>query len=150
MPPDFAPHIVRVRPGHTAQEWVRRNVAELKGDDPLRPVTLIAPNYYAGRRARWVLARSGGYSNVRSILLSDVATQIISGLPGQEPLTPVLDESAVRAAIHRFGGVLSPLAHHRTLHQTLLQLFHRQEVVFEGPVSEMAHAALDTLSSSVS
>ena len=37
MPPDFAPHIVRVRPGRTAQEWVRRTVAELKGDDPLRP-----------------------------------------------------------------------------------------------------------------
>ena len=148
MPPDFAPHIVRVRPGHTAQEWVRRTVAELKGDDPLRPVTLVAPNYYAGRQARWVLARDGGYLNVRSMLLSDVATQVVSGLPGQEqPLTPVLEESAVRAAIHRFGGVLSPLAHHRTLHQTLLQLFRelrRQEVVFEGPVSEMARAALDT------
>ena len=69
-------------------------------------------------------------------------------MPGQEqPLTPVLEESAVRAAIHRFGGVLSPLAHHRTLHQTLLQLFRelrRQEVVLEGPVSEMARAALDT------
>src|SRR6266568_1316488 len=69
------------------------------------------------------------------------STQVVSGLPAQEqPLTPVLEESAVRAAIHRFGGVLSPLAHHRTLHQTLLQLFRelrRQEVVFEGPVSEM-------------
>src|ERR1700694_5079199 len=79
MPPDFAPHIVRVRPGLTAQEWVRRTVAELKGDDPLRPVTLIAPNYYAGRQARWVLARDGGYLNVRSMLLSDVATQVLVG-----------------------------------------------------------------------
>jgi len=147
-PIDFAPQIVRVRPGPTAQEWVQRTVAELKGDDPLRPVTLIAPNYYAGRQARWVLARSGGYLNVRSMLLSDVATQVLSASPAQEqPLTRVLEESAVRAAIHRFGGVLAPLAHHRSLHQTLLQLFRelrRQEVVFEGPTSEMARAALDT------
>src|SRR5579859_6466499 len=142
MPPEFTPHIVRVRPGRTAQDWVRRTVAELKDDDPFSPVTLIAPNYYAGRQTRWLLACTGGYINVRSMLLSDVATQVVSGMPGQEqPLTPVLEESAVRAAICRYGGVLSPLAHHRTLHQTLLQLFselRRQEVVFEGPVSEMA------------
>src|SRR3984893_4260736 len=148
MPTQFMPHIHQVRPGRTAQDGVQRTFAELKGDDPLGPVTLIAPNYYAGRQARWVLARSGGYINVRSMLLSDLATQVVAGLPGQEqPLTPVIEESAVRAAIHRFGGVLSPLAHHRTLHQTLLQLFRelrRQEVVFEGPVSEMARAALDT------
>ena len=62
------------------------------------PVTLIAPNYYAGRQARWVLARDGGYLNVRSLLLSDVATQVLSGPPGgAQPLTPVLEESAVRA-----------------------------------------------------
>src|SRR5207302_8852652 len=98
MPPDFAPHIVRVRPGHSAQEWVRRTVAELKGDDPLAPVTLIVPNYYAGRQARWLLARSGGYVNVRSLLLGDVASNI-APLRGTLPLTPVLEESAVRAAI---------------------------------------------------
>ena len=43
--------------------------------------------------------------------------------------------------------MLAPLAHHRTLHQTLLQFFRelrRQEVSVEGPVSEMARAALDT------
>ena len=127
---------------------MRRIVAELKSGDPLRPVTLIAPNYYAGRQARWLLARGGGYVNVRSMLLSDVATQVVSGLPDlEQPLTPVLEESAVRAAIHHSGGVLSSLAHHRTLHQTLLQLFRelrRQEVVFEGPLSEMGRAALDT------
>ena len=83
MPADLTPQIVRVRPGRTAQEWVQRTVAELKDDDPLRPVTLIAPNYYAGRQARWVLARRGGYLNVRSMLLSDVATQVLSSTPGQ-------------------------------------------------------------------
>ena len=144
----IAPTIERVRPGRTAQEWVRRSVAELKGDDALAPVTLIAPNYYAGRQTRWALARADGYLNVRSMLLTDVAAQI-AGLEvdGVEPLTPVLEESAVRAAITEVGGVLASVAHHRSLHQVLLQLFRdirRLEVTIEAPQSDMARAALQT------
>jgi ATP-dependent helicase/nuclease subunit B len=148
MPPDLTPHLVHVRPGRTAQEWVRGAIAALKSDDPLAPVTLVAPNYYAGRQTRWLLARSGGYVNVRSMLLTDVATQLVSGTAGlEQPLTAVLEESAVRTAIHRFGGVLSPLAHHRSLHRALVQLFRelrRQEVSLNGPLTEMARAAHDT------
>src|SRR5438874_3349790 len=130
MPTDVIPHIVHVRPGPTTQEWVQRAVAGLKGDDPLAPVTLIAPNYYAGRQTRWLLAKSGGYVNVRSMLLGEVASHIAPLLDAPS-LTPVLEESAVRCAIDRVGGVMSPLAHHRSLHETLLRLFRelrRQDV----------------------
>ena len=141
----IAPTIERVRPGRTAQEWVRRSVAELKGNDALAPVTLIAPNYYAGRQTRWALARVDGYLNVRSMLLTDVAAQI-AGLE-VDALTPVLEESAVRAAIGVVGGVLDSVAHHRSLHRALFQLFReirRLEVQVKAPRSEMARAALQT------
>src|SRR5947207_12760198 len=88
-----------VRPGRATHAWVARTVAELKGGDPLAPVTLVVPNYYAGRQIRWTLAMAGGYVNVRSMLLGDVAEQIVGvDTTAQEPLTPVLEQSAVRQA----------------------------------------------------
>src|SRR6266481_7187055 len=66
-----------VRPGRATHAWVARTVAELKGGDPLAPVTLVVPNYYAGRQIRWTLAMAGGYVNVRSMLLGDLAEQIV-------------------------------------------------------------------------
>ena len=49
-----------VRPGASTHDWVRRTVSELKADDAFTPVTLLAPNYYAGRQMRWALAKTGG------------------------------------------------------------------------------------------
>ncbi|SRR6266545_4491412 len=136
----------RVRPGRSTHEWVGRTVAELKVDDPFAPVTLLAPNYYAGRQTRWSLARAGGYVNVRSMLIGDLAEQIVGHeASGVEPLTPVLEESAVRAAVRQVGGSFAQVAHHRALHQSLLQLFRelrRSELSIEHPPSEMARAAV--------
>ena len=60
-----------VRPGRSTHVWIASTVRELKGGDPLAPVTLVVPNYYAGRQIRWALAAEGGYVNVRSMLLGD-------------------------------------------------------------------------------
>src|SRR5438128_943190 len=86
-----------VRPGRATHVWIASTVRELKGGDPLAPVTLVVPNYYAGRQIRWTLAGEGGYVNVRSMLLGDVAEQIVGvETGGQHPLSPVLEQSAVR------------------------------------------------------
>src|SRR5438132_5669910 len=135
-----------VRPGRATHAWVARTVAELKGGDPLAPVTLVVPNYYAGRQIRWTLAAAGGYVNVRSMLLGDLAEQVVGvDTSVQDPLTPVLEQSAVRKATGCAGGVLAPVAPHPALHQTLLQLFlelRRSEARIERPHSAMAQAAL--------
>src|SRR5260370_2789096 len=135
-----------VRPGRATHAWVARTVAELKGGDPLAPVTLVVPNHHAGRQIRWTLAMAGGYVNVRSMLLGDLAEQIVGvDTTAQEPLTPVLEQSAVRKATCLTGGVLAPVAHHPALHQTLLQLFRelrRSETQLDSPPSAMAEAAL--------
>src|SRR5207244_3047653 len=49
-----------VRPGRASHAWIASTVGELKGGDPLAPVTLVVPNYYAGRQIRWTLAAQGG------------------------------------------------------------------------------------------
>src|SRR3979411_2822192 len=88
---------------------------------------------------------AGGYVNVRSMLLGDLAEQIVGvDTTAQEPLTPVLEQSAVRQATHQMGGGLAPVAHHPALHQPLLQLFRelrRSETRIEWPPSAMAEAA---------
>src|SRR6266851_232939 len=107
MPSENNSTIEFVRPGRATHAWVAQAVEELKAGDPLAPVTLIVPNYYAGRQIRWTLARAGGYVNVRSMLLGDLAEQIVGLDSGaQDPLTPVLEQSAVREAIRRTGVVL--------------------------------------------
>src|SRR5579864_6678433 len=135
-----------VRPGRATHDWVARTVAELKNGDPFAPVTLIAPNYYAGRQIRWTLAANGGYVNVRSMLLGDLAEQVLGvAITSQEPLTPVLEQSAVRESARGTGGVLAPVAHHPALHQSLLQLFRelrRSETEIVRPASAMAQAAV--------
>jgi len=136
-----------VRPGITTHTWVQRTVAEVKGGDPLAPATLIVPNYYAGRQIRWTLASAGGYVNVRSMLLGDLAEQVLGAAAvDQVPLTPVLEQSAVRKAASLAGGALAPVAHHPALHLTLLRLFRelrRSELRIADPPSAMAAAALD-------
>src|SRR5438874_4746620 len=113
-----------VRPGRATHAWVARTVVELKHGDPFAPVTLIVPNYYAGRQIRWSLAAGGGYVNVRSMLLGDLAEQVVGVRTNTlEPLTPVLEQRAVREAARRTGGVLTPVAHHPALHESGLGLF---------------------------
>src|SRR6266568_916664 len=145
----LSPHnstIEFVRPGRATHVWVARTVVELKHGDPFAPVTLIVPNYYAGRQIRWSLAASGGYVNVRSMLLGDLAEQVVGVHANvHEPLTPVLEQSAVREAARRTGGVLTPVVDHPALHQSLLRLFRelrRSEAQIKRPPSAMAQQAI--------
>src|SRR3981081_2905615 len=110
--------------GHATHAWVAKAVEELKAGDPLAPVTLVVPNYYAGRQIRWTMAAAGGYVNVRSVLLGDLAEQVVGLDTGaRDPRPPVREQRAVREAGRRTGSVLAPVAHHAALHRTLLQLF---------------------------
>ncbi|MBV9327888.1 MAG: PD-(D/E)XK nuclease family protein, partial [Chloroflexi bacterium] len=103
------------------------------------------PNYYAGRQIRWGLAADDGYVNVRTLLIGDLAEQVLGvRLSGLSPLTPVVEQSAVRVAARLTGGVLEPVAHHPALHESLLHLFRemrRSEARLEQPHSPMARAA---------
>ena len=143
-----------VRPGRTALAWLAQSVAELKCGDPLRPVTVIVPNYVLGRFARRHLARAGGFIqvNVRTLRMVELAANIAPPpVEGRDALDPILEASAVRAALMAADTVLTPLAHQLSVHDTLLTLFReirRQELhiseALELQPSAAAGAALRT------
>ncbi len=145
------PTLAFVRPGPRALEWLAREVAALKGDDPLRPVTVVVPNMYAARMALGHLARQyerarpphsppvvqyegarplhsppvvqGGYANVRPLRLAELATRIARPEAARrQPLTPVLALSAVRVATGRQLR-FREVAHQPALHAALAALF---------------------------
>jgi hypothetical protein len=81
------------------------------------------PNDYAGRQARWHLARSGGYLGVRMLRLRQAAAAIAPrrGLQLGSLLT-IIEQSAVREAVQRHSGPLAEIEH-PSLYQALLELF---------------------------
>jgi ATP-dependent helicase/nuclease subunit B len=96
-------------------------VAELKGSDPLIPVTVAGPSTYALLSLRHALGRQG-MANVRFMLLPRL-TELL-GAPalaarGLRPLTPILESAAVRAAAAEALGPLESLWEHPSLHRTL-------------------------------
>ena len=57
MPTSDLDPIQFVRPGQQGLEWVARSIARLKEGDPLRPITVVVPNYFAGRYVRRYLGK---------------------------------------------------------------------------------------------
>jgi ATP-dependent helicase/nuclease subunit B len=140
-----------VRPGPTADGWLRQTIAELKGSDPLRPLTIVVPNYYAGTHARWNLARHGGLVNVRTLRLAEVAGLLARpALAELKPLSPVVESSAVRAVVAADGQTFGSARYHHSLHRALISLFRELRRVEGGPSSDpgnvhpVAQAALSS------
>jgi ATP-dependent helicase/nuclease subunit B len=118
-----APLLTFVRPGRSAFDWL---CGVVDARQPLRsvsPVTILVPNDYAGRQARWHLARSGGYLGVRMLRLRQAAAAIAPRRgPQLGSLLTIIEQSAVREAVQRHGGPLAEIEH-PSLHQALLELF---------------------------
>jgi ATP-dependent helicase/nuclease subunit B len=115
----------RLRPGPAAEAWLETKVAELKGADPLAPLTVIVPSNYAGLALRRRLAATG-YANVRHAVLPRLAEALggpALAAQGKQPLTPVTEEAAIRAALRKAGGI-GPQTEHRAVVGTLRALFN--------------------------
>jgi ATP-dependent helicase/nuclease subunit B len=139
-----------VRPGPEALAWLDRVVRDLKQDDPLRPVTVLVPNDYAGRMVHWHLGRHGGYVNVITCRLSQLIASVAQSVASKRvpPLLPVLEEAAARQALRRYASAFGTVSH-RSLQQALVELFRelrRREVDLDGlnqtRLSKVARAAL--------
>jgi len=114
----------RLRPGPAAEAWLSQAVAELKGADPLGPLTVVVPNQYAKLALRRRLA-AAGYANVRHEVLTRVAESLGASelaAQGKVPLTAVTEEAAIRAALRAAGG-LGAQTEHRAVISTLQALF---------------------------
>ncbi|HEY8762102.1 MAG TPA: PD-(D/E)XK nuclease family protein [Candidatus Dormibacteraeota bacterium] len=145
----------RLRPGPAAEAWLSEAAAELKGADPLGPLTVVVPNQYAKLALRRRLAATG-YANVRHEVLARVAESL--GAPGlaaqgKVPLTAVTEEAAIRSALRAAGG-LGAQTEHRAVIGTLRALFrdiaeadldveHRGRLGSRSQLARVAMAAHD-------
>jgi RecB family exonuclease len=135
--------------GRAAFDWVRGVVAELRREDPLRPVTVIVPNNYAGWQLRWHLSRNGGYLGVRTLRLRQLA-EALAPPRGTRlgSLLTIVEASAARQALREQGGILTNVSP-TLLTDTLLDLFRdlrRAEIRPEEPFAGLDPAATASLS----
>ena len=114
--------------GGPARERLQRLVQEAKASNPLAPVTVAAPNPFAGISLRRILAGESGLLNVRFMVAARLAEYL--GAPamaerGKRPLSPLVEAATVRAAAGEIAGqgVLGDVAHHPSLHQSLRATF---------------------------
>ena len=115
--------------GVAARERLQGLVQEAKAANPLAPVTVAAPNPYAGISLRRILAGEGGLLNVRFMVTARLAEYL--GAPamadrGKRPLSPLVEAATVRAAAGEIAGqgVLGDVSHHPSLHRSLSSTFH--------------------------
>ncbi len=89
-------------------------VREVKGSDPLAPVTVVAPSQYAGLSLRQELGRDG-FANVRFIILPVLAELLGGGAlarAGRKPLPSLLESVWLRTALAERGGALGGVSAH--------------------------------------
>ena len=143
----------RLTPGPTAEAWLDSAVKELKGSDPLGPLTVVVPNNYAKLALRRHLAATG-YANVRHEVLARIAESLGASelaAAGRVPLTAITEEAAIRSALRAAGG-LGAQTEHRAVVSTLQALFRdlaeggldsgsRQKLASRGRLAKVAMAA---------
>ena len=117
--------MVRLCPGKVALDWLGDRIIELKGGDPLAPITVVTSSNHVGLAARRNLARHG-YANVRFGVLGRLVEPF--GAPalaaaGRSPLTLPSQEAAVREAIRRKGQAFGDVREHPALVRVLGDLF---------------------------
>jgi len=153
-------NLIRVRPGRQSIAWLKGRIAELKGIDPLAPVTVVVSSNHVGLAARRGLAREG-YANVRFGVMGRLVEPL--GAPalaaaGKSPLTLPSEEAAIREAIRRKGHGFGDVGEHPALVRALADLFRelREAEVEATRLQElarwglMAAAALEVYSEYVS
>ena len=123
--PSAAVNLVRVHPGRQSLAWLKGRIAELKGTDPLAPVTVVVSSNHIGLAARRDLARKG-YANVRFGVMGRLVEPL--GAPalaaaGKSPLTLPSEEAAIREAVRRKGQGFGDVREHPALVRALAELF---------------------------
>jgi ATP-dependent helicase/nuclease subunit B len=119
--------IALVRPGPTSLAWLQTAVRELKGTDPLQPLTVVAPSPYLMAVVRQRLAESGCANVSLRVQLRPLAERIARACGSKAfecPLTGPLEAAAIRVAISEASEpLLQPLATNAALQESLGALF---------------------------
>src|ERR1700704_4411717 len=108
-------------PGVVADAWVQDRVN--KRPTPLSPLTFIVPSLHCGRLLRRGLA-TVGFANVRTAILPQIAESLGAAAmarEGRSPLTPAMQDGAIRRAVGVETNVFGATARHPATIRTLRQ-----------------------------
>ena len=93
--------IALVRPGSDSLAWLDAVVRELKGSDPLQPVTVVASSPYLLAVVRQTLAERGCANVSLRVQLRPIAERVARARGSRafdQPLTGPLESAAIRVA----------------------------------------------------
>ncbi|WP_433005923.1 PD-(D/E)XK nuclease family protein [Kribbella sp. CA-294648] len=116
-------------------------VAGLKGDDPMKPVTLLLPNNLAGVTARRFLARST-IGALYLATLPRLAEQLAAGaLAPRRPATRPIVAATWRTALSKAPGVFKAVADHPSTIQALAAAHRELRDLTPGALDKVATAS---------
>jgi ATP-dependent helicase/nuclease subunit B len=128
--------------GRAAVELLAAQVAELKGCDPLAPVTVVVPsNYMAVAARRALAARPGGIANVTFLTLRRLAERLGGGqlaAAGRRPVSAPVIAAAMRAVLDEAPGVFAPVADHPATEQALVTAYPELRAVPDAALDAVA------------
>ena len=128
--------------GPSATALLGERIAELKGGDPLAPVTVVAPTNLAGVGARRALgARSGGIAAVNFLKLFDVAERLArhrSAGADERPLSAPVLAAAVRRVLDAEPGMFRLVARHPATEQALVRSYRELRDLSEDALVTLA------------
>lgn len=126
--------------GAGALESLRAVVARLKGDDPMKPVTLLLPNNLSGVIARRDLALTG-IAGLYLGTLGRLAEQLAAGtLSPRRPATRPIVAATWRTALSKAPGIFHEVAEHPSTIQALASA-HRELRDLTDPALERVAGA---------
>ncbi len=128
--------------GTAALKLLANQVVELKGTDPLSPVTVVvASNSLAVATRRDLAARSGGIANVQIATIGAIAHDLGAaqiGQSGRQAASASLITAALRAVLHEAPGVFEPVADHPATAQALAKAYRELRRVPETAARAVA------------
>ena len=106
-----------------AREALWQLVRAIQRDDPMAPVTVVAPSRFASLSLRHDLGLRG-FANVKFIEMPRLAELLgAASLSGKRPLTGVLQSILLRKVLQQAEGSLAPVRDHRSTQSSLRSSF---------------------------
>lgn len=119
--------------GRAAIEHLAAQIIELKGGNPLAPVSVVVrSNFVSVSIRRALAARPGGIANVSFLTLRRLAEQIAAPTlaeNGRRPVSAPLIASAIRSVVSSDPGVFAAVANHPATEEALASAFRELRTV---------------------
>ena len=115
-------------------------VRQIQQDDPLYPVTVVAPSNYAHLSLRHRLGLSG-FANVRFMVfprLAELLGALLLSAQGRRPLASVVSSALAREVASQAAGMLEPLRDHPSTHLSLRRVFRQLRHGTEDALDSLA------------